>query len=157
VVRIGAILHPTDFSGNAREAMVYSLALAIEFESPVHIICIVNRAALEGDELLLGTLASSELESIGLRNAQERMEELVDWIRKEAPGVKVTTEVVIGIPFVEIVKSARTRNSGLIVMGTHGRSGLAHLMIGSTAEKVVRHAPCPVLVVPTKGRKVVLP
>ena len=85
------------------------------------------------------------------------MEELAEEIRGEAPGVKVTTEVFLGVPFVEIVKSARTRKAGMIVMGTHGRSGLSHLLIGSTAEKVVRHAPCPVLVIPSRGRKPALP
>jgi nucleotide-binding universal stress UspA family protein len=157
VVRIGVILHPTDFSANAREALIYALALAIEYKTPIHLLAVVNRAAIEGDELLLGSVASSELETLGIRNAEERMGEMVDLVHKEAPGVSVSREVIIGVPFVEIVKVARKKGAGLIVMGTHGRSGLAHLLIGSTAEKVVRHAPCPVLVVPIRGRERLLP
>jgi nucleotide-binding universal stress UspA family protein len=64
-----------------------------------------------------------------------------------APGVVIHAEVAEGLPFDEIVRLARDRNVDLIVMGTHGHTGLAHVLMGSVAEKVVRRAPCPVLTV----------
>ena len=57
---------------------------------------------------------------------------------------------MFGVPFVEIIKAARDKDIDLIVIGTHGRTGLAHMLIGSVAEKVVRKAPCPVLSVKSK-------
>lgn len=52
-----------------------------------------------------------------------------------------------GVPFVEIIQAARKHNADLIIMGTHGRTGFSHVMMGSQAEKVVRQAPCPVLTI----------
>jgi nucleotide-binding universal stress UspA family protein len=57
------------------------------------------------------------------------------------------TEILFGKPFVEILKFAKEENADLIVMATHGRGAISHLLMGSTAEKVVRKAPCPVLTV----------
>jgi nucleotide-binding universal stress UspA family protein len=69
-----------------------------------------------------------------------------------------TTSVLrTGTPFLEIVTAARELDSDLIVVGTHGRTGLAHVMIGSVAEKVVRKAPCPVLTVKHPEHEFVMP
>jgi nucleotide-binding universal stress UspA family protein len=62
-------------------------------------------------------------------------------------SLKVEEILRIGVPFLEIVKAAKEREVDLIVMGTHGRTGLSHVLIGSVAENVVHHAPCPVLTV----------
>ena len=66
-------------------------------------------------------------------------------------------QVEVGVPFVEIVRAARESGTDLIVMGSHGRTGLEHLLIGSVAERVVRKAPCSVLVVRDKARQFVMP
>jgi nucleotide-binding universal stress UspA family protein len=65
--------------------------------------------------------------------------------------------IEMGIPFVEIVRHARKKNIDLIVIGTHGRTGLDHMLLGSVAEKVVRKAPCPVLTVRPEGHQFVMP
>jgi nucleotide-binding universal stress UspA family protein len=65
----------------------------------------------------------------------------------DAPGVKVSIEKALGAPWDEIVRRAKAGGFDLIVLATHGRTGLARALIGSVAEKVVRHAPCDVLVV----------
>ena len=62
-----------------------------------------------------------------------------------------------GEPFVEIIRRARKDSVDLIVMGTHGRTGLDHVLFGSTAEKVVRKSPCPVLTVRLPGRRFSMP
>ena len=59
---------------------------------------------------------------------------------------------MFGVPFVEIIKTAKDKNIDLIVIGTHGRTGLAHMLIGSVAEKIVRKAPCPVLTIKIKEK-----
>ena len=60
--------------------------------------------------------------------------------------------ILFGVPFVEIIKTAKDKNIDLIVIGTHGRTGLAHMLIGSVAEKIVRKAPCPVLTIKIKKK-----
>ena len=67
--------------------------------------------------------------------------------RAEAAEVEVATQHGIGVPFQEIVRQAEEHHADLIIMGTHGRTGLRHALLGSVAEKVVRKAPCPVLTV----------
>ncbi len=66
--------------------------------------------------------------------------------RVTAAGLEGEIAVVHGVPFNEIIAAAKTQQVDLIVMGTHGRTGLQHVLLGSVAEKVVRLAPCPVLV-----------
>ena len=94
--------------------------------------------------------ASTEADSGPVSDPHEsqdcRLEELADRLRVNH-GCGVTTSVREGQAFVEIVALARDETTDLIVMGTHGRTGLAHMLIGSTAERVVRMAPCPVLTV----------
>ena len=60
--------------------------------------------------------------------------------------------ILFGVPFVEIIKTAKDKNIDLIVIGTHGRTGLAHMLIGSVAAKIVRKAPCPVLTIKIKEK-----
>lgn len=157
MIRIGRILHPTDFSGNAAEALKYALAFASEYNAQLYLISVVNKSVLQSDDLLIGTVAYDELESLGLKNARSRLDEVLLEIRSAAPHLKVSSEIVVGTPFVEILRFARQEKIDLIVVGTHGRSSLAHLLIGSTAEKIVRHSPCPVLTIRQKGRIFVQP
>jgi nucleotide-binding universal stress UspA family protein len=78
------------------------------------------------------------------------------WVRKEmdkllktarAAGVKATSAIVEGSPFERIARAARARRAGLIVMGTHGRTGFSRLLLGSVASRVISTSPCPVLTV----------
>jgi nucleotide-binding universal stress UspA family protein len=77
--------------------------------------------------------------------ARERLEE--DAKRLRSVGVQVETIAQEGYPPLVIEEAARNANVDLIAMGTHGRTGLRHLLLGSTAERVVQHAPCPVLTI----------
>ncbi len=79
------------------------------------------------------------------RRAETELKEFFP--EEEREGVEVDFEVAIGAPHHEIVRVAEEREAGLIVLGTHGRTGALHLLLGSVAEKVVRLASCPVLVV----------
>ncbi len=72
-------------------------------------------------------------------------------------GFPVMTEVQMGRPFIEIIRYAREKKIDLIVLGTHGRSGLKHVLLGSVAERVVRKAPCPVLTIRHPEHEFVMP
>ena len=84
------------------------------------------------------------------------LEELAESLRADH-DCTITTHLKEGRPFLETINTARETNADLIVMGTHGRTGLAHMLIGSTAEKVVRMAPCPVLTVKHPEHEFVMP
>ena len=83
---------------------------------------------------------------------------LLDCIPEEIrDGMKIEASVVQGIPFVRIIDIAKENKIDMIIMGSHGRTGIAHIMLGSVSEKVVRKAPCPVLIVKQSGHKFVMP
>lgn len=83
-----------------------------------------------------------------LKNASSQLVDLKG--RAERRGIAVTTRVATGIPSEEVITAARAEDSDLIVVGTRGKTGLAHVLLGSTAERVIRGAPCPVLTVRTE-------
>jgi nucleotide-binding universal stress UspA family protein len=75
----------------------------------------------------------------------------------ERAGLEIDEVILSGMPFLEIIRYAKANDVDLIVIGTHGRSGMEHIIFGSTAEKVVRKAPCPVLSVKPAQREFVMP
>jgi nucleotide-binding universal stress UspA family protein len=84
--------------------------------------------------------------------------EMDKWAGEAAVKVKdVEKAVVRGVPFVEIIRTAKDKNADMIVIGTHGRTGIDHMLFGSTAEKVVRKSSCPVLTVRMAGREFKMP
>src|SRR5690606_5334586 len=83
------------------------------------------------------------------RITTESQKALTELCQARAPGVTTKTHLIEGIPYREIVRMAEELGAGLIVVGTHGRTGLRHLLLGSVAERVVRSAKVPVITVPT--------
>ena len=86
---------------------------------------------------------------------QQQLEDQVTTLKVEYP--KISGKRVTGNTFLEIIQAARDDDVDMIVMGTHGRTGLAHVLIGSVAERVVREAPCPVLTVKNPEHEFVKP
>jgi universal stress protein A len=153
-MRIQRILLPTDFSTHSAAATKYACELATRFGAELHLL-----HALEVH------LSATPTFGMGLdlpryvRESRHAAEKALagaldpQW----AAGQAVVRAVVEGSPKVEIVKYARQHDIDLIVLATHGRSGLAHVLIGSVAESVVRTAPCPVLTVRPEGHQFVMP
>jgi nucleotide-binding universal stress UspA family protein len=141
---INHILVPVDFSSYAEHALEYALALAKTLQARLTLLHVLEPLPLSRDATTAFPEAYlAELE----RTAQHKLEE--DLRRVQDAGLHASTVIAHGIPFQGIVETARQQHVDLIVMGTHGRTGLRHVLVGSVAEKVVRLAPCPVLV--TRG------
>lgn len=140
--RFDKIMMATDFSDNSDYAFDYALALAKQFDAELTIVHVINEPTdLRG--MYVPQVTYEELEKeIGL-GAKEMMAKFCS--SKLADYGNYKTAIVSGIPFQEIITKANEIGAALIVIGTHGRTGLEHLVFGSTAERVVRGAPCPVL------------
>ncbi len=120
-------LVPIDFSEYANQALEYAINLAGKLEARLTLLHVI--------QTYLQDLEAEIMQSIEACLA-----------RVTAAGLEGDIVVVHGVPFHEILETAKTQRMDLIVMGTHGRTGLQHILLGSVAEKVVRLAPCPVLV-----------
>src|SRR5712691_7378878 len=100
--------------------------------------------------MLMGTYFNvAEFEASLRADAEARAKEFVG--KSQSGTVQVDTQVMVGEPFADICQRAEQEQVDLIIMGSHGRTGLRHVLLGSVAERVVRHAPCPVLVVGKKA------
>ncbi len=142
MITIKRILVPTDFSEQGKTALMYAVAFADQFGAVVDLLHVMEPVP---PGALLSYISLDELKK-GVRNdAEKQMEELhTAWEDYAFPVHRVIVE---GHPFVEIIKHAKDSNADMIIMGTHGRGAIAHMLLGSVAEKVVRKAPCPVLTV----------
>jgi nucleotide-binding universal stress UspA family protein len=140
-MHITRILVPTDFSVHADAAMRYALELARRFDAAVHLVNVVEdplAAGVWSSEIYTAEIAGLQINLV--RDAEKRL-------RASVPhdAATVTYEVRRGSAAKQILEAADEFGSDLIVMGTRGRTGVAHVLMGSVAEKVVRLASCPVL------------
>jgi nucleotide-binding universal stress UspA family protein len=138
------IVVATDFSEYSLRAIEYGAEIAAKFESHVTLVYVVE-PVLQTADLTWTTVDFEELNKSHREMAEKQIGKIVE--EKFPKGVRCDTAVLFGKPFVEILKCAKDRGADLIVMATHGRGAISHLLMGSTAEKVVRKAPCPVLTV----------
>jgi nucleotide-binding universal stress UspA family protein len=137
------ILVPIDFSRHSLETLRFALSLRDYFAADYVLLHVVVAGESEAFATLGGE--SDEMQNRRIADAQAELEREVDRRRQEISGIQLTSRIAIGVPFKEICRLADEENFQLIVIGTHGRTGLSHLLIGSTAERVVQHASCPVL------------
>ena len=151
---IRRILFPTDFSEHADHAWPFALYFAQEFGAEVHLVHVVTPPP----PLVEGYSANFDPEQITSALTAEANAS-IDRLLKAVQGRNLTfqREIRVGVDFHEIINYARTRQIDLIVMATHGRTGLAHVLVGSVAEKVVRKAPCPVLTIKHPAMKFEIP
>jgi nucleotide-binding universal stress UspA family protein len=150
------ILAPTDFSANSRIAVDYACALAAQNDSELHLLHVLQDIMVLAPPDPTGVYGLPANYEDRIRAAAEAaLTALPDQIW---PGRhRVVRALRQGSAFAEIVRYARENEIDLIVIGTHGRTGLAHVLLGSVAEKVVRKADCPVLTVRTTNHTFVMP
>lgn len=138
------ILTAIDFSENSDCAFDYALALATQFNAELTIIHVINEPVdLRG--FYVPHISFEQLEKEIEESAVKMMETFCN--SKLGGFSNYKTAIVTGIPYNEIIAAAVRIDASLIVLGTHGRTGLDHILFGSTAERVVRSASCPVLTV----------
>ena len=144
MIEIKKILFPTDFSEYSNHALKYAVALAERFQAKL-VVMHVCEHPIAGSSIEAYHFAVPEY----VVDLEQRERKALDALTAELRERRVDVEPVfiIGKAYQEIVKAAKLHNVDVITMATHGSKGLSHLVFGSTAEKVVRLAPCPVLTV----------
>ncbi|MEZ5404635.1 MAG: universal stress protein [Verrucomicrobiia bacterium] len=144
------ILVPIDFSQPCLKAMDYALVLAQHFGSQIILVHVIRK---------INPATRIVVDRPKLQNRlKEEGQRLLNTFVKKHICLKVSLDKIIrtGVPFDEIVMTAKRYNVDAIVIATHGYSGLKHITMGSTAERVVRYAPCPVLVVREKEHEFII-
>ncbi|MDN3513663.1 MAG: universal stress protein [Candidatus Brocadia sp.] len=154
MIKIEKILFPTDFSACSKHALKYALDIALERGAKLYILHVIPKLNIPVGTGGL-TFSVSKLYSDMEREAKKNIYRLVP--KRFMEKIKVENIIVRGTPFLEINKAAKKYDIDLITIATHGRTGLSHALLGSTAEKVVRTAPCPVLCVRYPEREFVSP
>ncbi len=147
VLNIQQILVPTDFSDYSKKALKYAASVAERVGAKITLLHVAEPSSsypyagypfAEEPEEIMPPLRAAVVQVCEKENINPRL------IRE--------TLIKVGIPYQEIANTAELLRADLIVIATHGRTGLAHILLGSTTEHLVRHAPCPVLVVREKER-----
>jgi universal stress protein A len=146
MIAIKTILVPTDFSECSDHALGYGRAMAETFGASLHLLHVVQDPYTQPWAAEAFPAPLDDMLAQWQEQARARLQALVPEAAR--PGAMVAVQV--GSPFQEIVNYAEAQRIDLIVIGTHGRGPLGHMLLGSVAEKVVRKAPCPVLTVRQK-------
>lgn len=141
------VLLATDLAGTTSRALSVALALAERLGAQltlVHVCDLARAVSAAAGEVTVADLITPDVEA-----AREKLKELAATLQGRCPAVHATVRV--GTPWEEILATAAAVGADAIVAGTHGRTGLAHAVLGSVAEKLVRMSPVPVLTVPVRG------
>jgi len=146
MIAIKKILVPTDFSEPSDAALTYGRELAGRFDATVHVLHVTQSIYLQALGAESFAAMAPQLEAEIEETARKQLDQLLIDSDKSGPPTK-SALVISSAPALAIVDYAIENNIDLIVMGTHGRRALAHMVMGSVAERVVRTAPCPVLTV----------
>jgi len=148
---VRSILVPVDYSECSAKAVTLAAELASKFGAPLDLVHVWDRPAYVSDATKVGhgDTARSLVDLI-CENAREEMERFTAKLQL-APGVTLTKRLLAGNPAAVVLQELGEGRHDLLVIGTHGRTGLSHLLLGSVAEKLVRLSPVPVLTVPQRS------
>ena len=144
VPEIKKILIPTDFSSYSQFALQYAATLAENFSAKLYVMHVCEHL-IAGVESEAYHFSVAEFPAEVERNEKERLRQMTEELRSK--GIDAESVIRVGRPYSAIVNTAKELEVDLVALATHGRSGPSHVAFGSTAEKVVRLAPCPVLTV----------
>lgn len=147
---INKILVPIDFSDYSKKALQYAVEFATKFNAEISLVYVIEPMSYPTD-LSMGQMVIPQSDV----NLSVKSKDELEQYAKIEIGERLNYKVIVktGKPFIEIIDTAKEIDSDLIIIATHGHTGVEHLLFGSTAEKVVRKAPCPVLTIrkPMKG------
>ena len=147
------ILVPVDYSQHSRASVRVAVDLAKSVGASVDIVHVLDRPVYVSDGVMVRRSGEEQrsLSDLIRENAESEMSAFLAGLSLPE-GVTVTHRMCSGEPAPKLAEEAKTGAYDLIVVGTHGRAGVLHLLVGSTAERLIRLSPVPVLVVPPKGR-----
>lgn len=155
MINIKKILVPTDFSETSKFAMQYAIEFAKSFNAELEIVHVI----FDESQIVAFYLPQVTFQNLDQELEESAKKQMDDFLASfpDLQGITYTVKMLKGTAFLEIINEAKEANVDLIIIGTHGRSGIEHVLFGSTAEKVVRKAPCPVFTVKPKNFKFVMP
>jgi nucleotide-binding universal stress UspA family protein len=155
MLTLKTVLVPTDFSDASESALRYGKAMAEAFGASLHVVHVMEDLLAHAWAAEVYVSSMPQLRDEIEKESRQRLETLL----AEGDRKKFRAEIALlaGNPFLEIIRYAKAHDVDLIVMGTHGRGPIAHMLLGSVAEKVVRKSPCPVLTVREAQHEFVMP
>ncbi len=142
MIDIKKMLCPVDYSVCSQEAFKYAAHIARTESAKLYLVHVIDIRSFGHESPLDSDVPKPSEDAI-----RRIKEDLVTKAADEVEGVEIESVVVVGVPVELILSVAKEKEVDMIVMGTHGRTGVPHIIIGSVAENVVRKAPCPVLTV----------
>lgn len=151
MIRLNKILLPTDFSESSAPPTRYAVELARKFDAELHLLHVIEEPVMYMPAFGGYVPDRDEFEAYAEAGLQNCVPE------DQAAGLHIERRKAFGSPFLRIVEDARDNDIDLVVIGSHGRSAIPHLLMGSVAENVVRKAPCPVLTVRPEQHQFVMP
>ena len=137
------LLCPVDFSGISKNAFQIAIDLAVLFKADLHVMYVFQMPASTIPEGIYDI--PDDAEDKVKNHFSKKLGEFIK--NHSTPEINITTGLYAGFPHVEIIKYANETNADMIVMGTHGRTGLSHVLLGSVTERVIRTSDIPVLTV----------
>jgi len=149
-MKVKKILCPTDFSDYSFEALEYAKELAKNYDAKLYVLHVIFEPA-EYTGFYVPHISFDKIKTEIELGAKKLMDELKDFRLKDVKNVE--TMIIFGMPDVEIVKFATDKEIDLIVIGSAGKRGLEKFVFGSTAERVVKKSPCPVLCIKMRKEK----
>ncbi len=146
MIEIKKILVPIDFSEHSFNALEYAKILAEKFNAELILLNVIEPVVFTAD-LTMGQINIPAIESELVQKSDEKLKEIIEKLKGK---FNVKGAVRIGKPYVEIIEFSKNENIDLIVIGTHGHTGVEQFLFGSTAEKVIKKSTCPVLIIQPK-------
>ena len=146
------LVFATDFSAYSKEALEYAVQFALKLGAELYLLHVFERPFFSGPGVSMNVRIQHGIEE-WVREVKAEESKKLDALVEEVRGRGVTVHPLFkeGIPFVEILKTAEEIPADLLVLGTHGRTGLSHVLMGSVAQRVVQKSACPVLTVRPKA------
>jgi nucleotide-binding universal stress UspA family protein len=155
MLALKTVLVPTDFSDASESALRYGRAMAEAFSASLHVVHVMEDLLAHAWAAEVYVSSMPQLRDEIEKESRQRLETLLG--EGDRSKFRAETALLAGNPFLEIIRYAKAHDVDLIVMGTHGRGPIAHMLLGSVAEKVVRKSPCPVLTVREAQHEFVMP